>query len=205
MNESLIKKLIQNQMKSLNESPSVLIANREIIAKKMLDSDLENNYELARLIKSSTSEPFLQKMIDMLGINITDLEPEVSTIPKKWNPNYTGNVNLADPSYGPLDENININNMKKSELRQLIKEELSKKLTEERKGKHIGKFRSPKGSLIDKYIDDEGNEYILVKGMVVDLTDGNGSPRPMDSIMADIKSAVNRPSIADYKKSMRGY
>lgn len=203
MNESLIKKLIQNQMKSLNESPSVLIANREIIAKKMLDSDLENNYELARLIKSATSEPFLQKMIDLLGINITDLEPEVSTIPKKWNPNYTGNVNLADPSYGPLDENIS--KITKNVLRSLIKEELSKKLTEERKGTIIGKFKSPKGSLTDKYIDDEGNEYILVKGMVVDLTDGNGSPRPMDSIMADIKSAVNRPSIADYKKSMRGY
>ena len=203
MNESLIKKLIQNQMKSLNESPSVLIANREIIAKKMLDSDLENNYELARLIKSATSEPFLQKMIDKLGINITDLEPEVSTIPKNYNPNYTGNVNPAD--YGKLDENININNMKKSELRQLIKEELSKKLTEERKGKYIGKFRSPKGNLINKYIDDEGNEYILFNGIGIDLTDGNGSPRPPDSIMADIKSTFNRPSVADYKKSMRGY
>ena len=93
--------LNHNQIKPLNESPSVLIANREIIARQMLDSDIENKYELARLIKSATSEPFLQKMIDMLGINITDLEPEVSTIPKKWNPNYTGNVNPAD--YGSLD------------------------------------------------------------------------------------------------------
>ena len=116
------KKLNRNQIKPLNESPSVLIANKQIIADKMLKSDLEDKYELARKIKGASSEPFLQKMIDMLGINITDLEPEVSTIPKKWNPNYTGNVNPAD--YGKLDENIS--KITKNVLRSLIKEELSK-------------------------------------------------------------------------------
>lgn len=117
------KKLNRNQVNPVNESPSVLIANKEIIADKMLKSDLEDKYELARKIKGASSEPFLQKMIDMLGINITDLEPEVSTISKKWNPNYTGNVNPAD--YGKLDENIT--KINKSVLRSLIKEELSKK------------------------------------------------------------------------------
>ena len=78
-------------------------ANKERIADEVLKSDLADKDRIANfIIRSSPSEVYLQKIIDMLGMNITDLEPATSTVPKKWNPNRTGNVNPAD--YGSLDE-----------------------------------------------------------------------------------------------------
>jgi hypothetical protein len=97
-----IKKLNHNQIKPLNESPSVLIANKERIADEVLKSDLADKDRIANfIIRSAPSEVYLQKIVDMLGMNITDLEPAVSTIPKHWNPNDTGGINPAD--YGSLD------------------------------------------------------------------------------------------------------
>jgi hypothetical protein len=95
--------------------------------------------------------------------------------------------------------------MKKSDLHRIIKEEIEKVL-EVGKGKLVGKWKSPKGNFINKYSDDEGNEYIIVNGITIDLTDGNGSLRPIDDITKDVKSATApRQSYSDFKKSMRGY
>ena len=91
--------------------------------------------------------------------------------------------------------------MKKSELKQLIKEEIAKALNE-RRGTYIGKYRSPRGSITNKYRDDEGNEYILVNGIPIDVTDGDGNPRSPEDITTDVKSATQQPSYSDYKRSM---
>jgi hypothetical protein len=95
--------------------------------------------------------------------------------------------------------------MNKSDLRNLIKEEIQKVLTE-KKGTYVGKWRSPQGNFINKYVSDEGDEYILVNGIPIDLTDGNGSARSSSDIAADAKAANSqRQSHSDYIRSMRGY
>ena len=102
MKKSDLRRIIKEEIsKIINESPSTLIANKERIADEVLKSDLEDKDRIANfIIRSAPSEVYLQKIIGMLGINITDFSIPTPQRPK-WNPNNTGNLNPSD--YGSLD------------------------------------------------------------------------------------------------------
>ena len=108
MNKSDLHRIIKEEIEKVltvieeyNESPSALIANKERIADEVLKSDLEDKDRIANfIIRSAPSEVYLQKIIDMLGINITDFSISTPQRPE-WNPNDTGGINPAD--YGSLD------------------------------------------------------------------------------------------------------
>ena len=108
MKKSDLHKIIKEEIEKIltviedyNESPSALIANKERIADEVLKSDLEDKDRIANfIIRSAPSEVYLQKIIDMLGINITDFSISSPQRPK-WNPNNIGNINPSD--YGSLD------------------------------------------------------------------------------------------------------
>jgi len=108
MNKTDLHRIIKEEIERVltvieeyNESPSALIANKERIADEVLKSDLEDKDRIANfIIRSAPSEVYLQKIIDMLGINITDFSISTPQRPK-YNPNDTGGINPAD--YGSLD------------------------------------------------------------------------------------------------------
>jgi hypothetical protein len=94
--------------------------------------------------------------------------------------------------------------MKKSELRQIIKEEISKVISEQGPDLYIGKYMGK----YNMYKDDEGNTYIKDKKtnwVSVSIRDAEGNKRDEKEIKADIQSAFDRLSDNDFKKMMRGY
>ena len=94
--------------------------------------------------------------------------------------------------------------MKKPELRQLIKEEIQKIITEQGPDKYVGKY---KGKL-NMYRDDEGNIYIKdkkINWVSIGIEDSEGNKRNEDDIKQDIKNSVYKQSEKDFKKQMRGY
>jgi hypothetical protein len=94
--------------------------------------------------------------------------------------------------------------MKHSQLKQLIKEEIQKVLSEGGPHKYIGKYKGR----FNMFIDDEGNTYIKDKGTnwtIIDIEDSEGNRRSDDEIKKDIINSSNRESVKDFKSKMRGY
>ena len=73
--------------------------------------------------------------------------------------------------------------MKKSELRQIIKEEIKSILNENRGIATGGRFQG-----YPLFKDDEGNTYFRVNGQIVN-TIIDGESVPMDEILADMADA----------------
>lgn len=96
--------------------------------------------------------------------------------------------------------------MKKSELKQLIREELQKALNEGGPDKYVGNWKGKKG--LSMYEDDEGNIYIKSRNtnyIPVAVTDGPGNQRSEKDIYNDIRATFNRESYQDYRGSMGAY
>jgi hypothetical protein len=107
MKKSDLHRIIKEEIsKIINESPSTLIANKKIIADKVLDSNLEDKDRIANfIIRSAPSEVYLQKIIDMLGINITDFSiPTPQRSKRKSNNN---GVNPREFGGGPSKNPFN--------------------------------------------------------------------------------------------------
>tara|TARA_R100000908_G_C3755456_1_gene149917 strand:+ start:3310 stop:3606 length:297 start_codon:yes stop_codon:yes gene_type:complete len=73
--------------------------------------------------------------------------------------------------------------MKKSQLRQIIKEEITSALNENRGMATGGKFQGYR-----LFKDDEGNTYFRINGQIVN-TVINGESVSMDKILADMADA----------------
>tara|TARA_R110002020_G_scaffold392362_2_gene602640 strand:+ start:725 stop:1021 length:297 start_codon:yes stop_codon:yes gene_type:complete len=73
--------------------------------------------------------------------------------------------------------------MKKSQLRQIIKEEIASALNENRGMATGGKFQGYR-----LFKDDEGNTYFRINGQIVN-TVINGESVSMDEILADMADA----------------
>ena len=76
--------------------------------------------------------------------------------------------------------------MKKSELKQIIKEEIKSVLNENRGIATGGRFQG-----YPLFKDDEGNTYFRVNGQIVN-TVINGESVSMDKILSDMKDARNQ-------------
>ncbi len=73
--------------------------------------------------------------------------------------------------------------MKKSQLRQIIKEEIKSILNENREMATGGKFQGYR-----LFKDDEGNTYFKINGQIINTVIDGGSV-PMDKIQADMTDA----------------